>query len=62
MAEILNLNKVRKAQSHQQREAQAAANRAKYGRTKAERQNDRRSEERRAELQQGRRLRDDEKD
>jgi cell division protein FtsB len=37
MAEIVNLNRVRKAKARDVAEAQAAENRAKYGQTKAER-------------------------
>lgn len=40
MAEIINLNHVRKARERQEKEASAAANRVKHGRTKAERKND----------------------
>ena len=50
MAEIINLNKHRKAKTRDARESQSAANRNKYGRTKAEKENDRRAEERAAEL------------
>jgi hypothetical protein len=38
MSEIVNLTRVRKAKAREDREAQAAANRTKYGRTKAERE------------------------
>jgi hypothetical protein len=37
MAEIVNLNRVRKAKAREAAEAKAAENRAKYGQTKAER-------------------------
>lgn len=37
MAEIVNLNKARKAQARQQAKVQAAANRAKFGQDKASR-------------------------
>ena len=47
MAEIVNLNRARKARDRAAREAQAAANRARHGRGKAEKLNDRRAEERR---------------
>jgi hypothetical protein len=57
MAEIINLNKHRKARARDARESQAAANRIKYGRTKAEQENDRRAEER-AERQHADRKRD----
>jgi hypothetical protein len=36
MAEIVNLNKVRKAKARAEKEESAAANRAKFGRSKAE--------------------------
>jgi hypothetical protein len=36
MAEIVNLNRVRKAKAREAAEAKAAENRAKYGQTKAE--------------------------
>ena len=53
MAEIVNLNKARKAQARQEAEALAAANRAKHGRTKAEKANDARAEARRKALLDG---------
>ena len=37
MAEIVNLNRARKAKARNAAEAKAAENRAKYGQTKAER-------------------------
>ncbi|MFN3819716.1 DUF4169 family protein [Blastomonas sp.] len=37
MAEIINLRQARKAQKRKEAEATAAANRAKFGQTKAER-------------------------
>lgn len=37
MAEIVNLNRVRKGKARAEAETKAAANRAKYGQTKAER-------------------------
>lgn len=58
MAEIVNLNKLRKAKTRAERESRAAANRIKYGRTKAEKQNDRRGEERNARLHAGKKLDD----
>ena len=42
MAEIVNLNRFRKAQKRATDERQAEANRVKFGRGKAEKQNDRR--------------------
>ncbi len=41
MAEIVNLRRVRKAQARTEREAQAAENRVRFGRSKAERAKDR---------------------
>lgn len=46
MGEIVNLNKQRKARARKEAEAAAAANRAKHGRTKAEKANDQRAEAR----------------
>ena len=46
MGEIVNLNKARKALLRQQAVATAAANRAKHGRTRAEKANDARAEAR----------------
>jgi len=59
MAEIVNLNKARKAKTRVEDESLAQANRIKYGRTKAERENDRRAEERSARLHQDRELEKD---
>jgi hypothetical protein len=56
MAEIVNLNKLRKAKARAADESRAQANRIKYGRTKAEKENDRRAEERSAGLHRGRKL------
>jgi hypothetical protein len=53
MAEIVNLNKRRKEKARTEDESLAQANRIKYGRTKAEKQNDRRAEERSARLHEG---------
>jgi len=36
MADIINLNRARKAKAREEKAAQADANRAKFGRTKAE--------------------------
>jgi hypothetical protein len=52
MAEIINLNKRRKAKTRDARESQSAANRIKYGRTGAEKANDRQAEERATRLHQ----------
>jgi hypothetical protein len=40
MAEIINLNKARKRRARSEAEQRAAANRLKFGRSKAERQRD----------------------
>jgi hypothetical protein len=53
MAGIVNLNRARKAKARAEAEAKAAANRAKHGRTGAEKANDRRAEERRRALLDG---------
>jgi hypothetical protein len=36
MADLVNLNRARKAKARAEKDAQAAANRARFGRTKAE--------------------------
>lgn len=59
MAEIVNLNKLRKAKARAEDESRAQANRIKYGRTKAEKENDRRAEERRAQMQRSKKLEKD---
>ena len=56
MAEIVNLNKMRKAKARAADESRAETNRIKYGRTKAEKENDRRAAERSAQLHQGKKL------
>jgi hypothetical protein len=61
MAEIVNLNKMRKAKARVEDESRAQANRVKYGRTRAQKENDRRAEERSARLHRGKQLEDDEK-
>ena len=60
MAEIVNLNKMRKAKARADDESRAQANRIKYGRTKAEKENDRRAEERSAQTHRGKQLEKDE--
>ena len=60
MAEIVNLSKLRKAKARAEDESRAQANRIKYGRTKAEKANDRRAEERSAQLHRGKALEKDE--
>ena len=59
MAEIVNLNKMRKAKARATDESRAQANRVKHGRTKAEKENDRRAEERSARLHRGKKLDED---
>ncbi len=58
MGEIVNLNKQRKARTRKEAEATAAANRAKHGRTKAEKANDLRAEARAKALLDGARKED----
>jgi hypothetical protein len=61
MAEIVNLNKVRKARQKAEAEAQAAANRVKHGRTKAAKTEERADAARRAALLDGAKRDDAEK-
>ncbi|MBR0667282.1 DUF4169 family protein [Roseomonas hellenica] len=56
MAEIVNLNRVKKAKARAEAEKTAAANRIKHGRTKAERAKDAAEEARRRALLDGARL------
>ena len=58
LGEIVNLSKARKAQARKEAEAQAAANRTKHGRTKAEKANDARAEARAKALLDGARKED----
>ena len=58
MAEIVNLNRTRKAKARAAREAEAAANRAAHGRTKAERARDAAEAAKRRALLDGARLED----
>jgi len=60
MADVVNLNKMRKAKARAEDDSRAQANRIKYGRTKAQKDNDRRAEERSVQLHQGKRLETDE--
>ena len=53
MAEIVNLNRARKARARAEAAATAAANRVKHGRDAAEKANDRRAEARREALLDG---------
>jgi hypothetical protein len=46
MGEIINLNRYRKMKEQRRREQEAGANRAKFGRTKPETQNERANRER----------------
>jgi hypothetical protein len=50
MAEVINLRQARKARDRQAAQAQAAANRARFGRTKAEKAADAAREEARRHL------------
>jgi hypothetical protein len=56
MGEIVNLNRVRKAKAKIERQAQAAENRVKFGRTKAEKQKSRAEDEAAARLLEGHKL------
>jgi hypothetical protein len=58
MAEIVNLSRARKAKKRTEAEATAAANRAKHGRTAAERERDEKTEARRRALLDGAKLHD----
>ena len=53
MGEIVNLNKIRKARAKQEAATDAAANRAKHGRSKAGKANDAAAEARRKALLDG---------
>lgn len=56
MAEIVNLKRARKDKARDGRENQAAANRRRFGRTKAEKAADAQATEREGKLLQGKRL------
>ena len=56
MAELINLRLARKARQHAEKERQAAANRAKFGRTKSARDTDRTEAERAARQLDGAKL------
>ena len=56
MAEIVNLSQVRKRKARQDRERTATQNRALHGRTKAERQRDRKAGEKAEGFLDGHRL------
>jgi len=53
--EIVNLRRVKKAKARDEKEKRAAANRASFGRTKAERQKDAAEQERSARQMEGHR-------
>ena len=53
MAEIISLNRARKAKAKAEKSAQADANRAKFGRTKAEKSADRAEADRREQTLDG---------
>lgn len=50
MAEIINLNRFKKAKARDSDTREATENRVRFGRSKTEKANDRRGEERRAQL------------
>lgn len=56
MAEIVNLNRFKKAKARDSDSREAAENRVRFGRSKVEKANDRREEERRAQLLAGKEL------
>ena len=60
MAEIVNLNTARKAKARRRKEAEAEANRARFGRTKAEKIRDLKVERREQRDHDGKRLERDE--
>ncbi|MEI6573949.1 MAG: DUF4169 family protein [Alphaproteobacteria bacterium] len=53
MAEIISFRKAKKSADRKAHDQQAVENRVRFGRTKAQKDNDRRSEERRAALLDG---------
>ncbi len=53
MGDVVNLKAVRKAKAREDRETQAQANRAKFGRTKAEKTRDKSDADRAARLLDG---------
>lgn len=61
MTEIVNLQRARKERARREREAQADANRRRFGRTKAEKASDRDAENRTTRTLDGKRLEDSEK-
>lgn len=56
MAEIVNLNRFRKAKERDSEARQAAENRVRFGRSKVEKENDRRAAERRDQILSGKEL------
>jgi sRNA-binding protein len=58
MSEPVNLNKFRKAKAKADKERKARENRAKFGRTKAEKQIDKARAEKLSKLTEGHRLKD----
>lgn len=58
MAEIVNLNRWRKAKSRDEKNQQAQANRVAFGRTKAEKQADRQHSEHQQAVLDGKKLDD----
>ena len=58
MSEPVNLNKFRKAKAKANKEQKAKENRAKFGRTKAEKQLDKARSEKLSKLTEGHRLKD----
>ncbi len=58
MAEIVNLNRAKKAKARESEQRQAAENRIRFGRSKAEKANDRRELARREQLLAGKKLDD----
>ena len=56
MAEIINLNRAKKAKARDSEARLAAENRVRFGRTKVEKANDRRDQERRQKFLAGKEL------
>ena len=59
MAEIINLRRARKQRARAEREAEAETNRARHGRTKAEKQHDATDQERHERSLDGHRIEPD---
>ena len=62
LAEIVNLNRFKKAKARDSDEKRAAENRVRFGRSKTGKANDRREQERRQQLLDGKELTPPEKD